>query len=169
MCDRPDPSGHGHTSSYSDLVFGLFAVCGYRFSLRTADISDVRLWRVRPGGRLRAARAGLAPVHPSGPGARAPGGHAAGGRLPVNRHGPRLRPAADDDERRPDDRPGRRLRALRPHLQDAPPGSRGRPKGATGWSWARGVRCAGALSAFHRWSPMKRPTIRRFTCGDHVS
>ncbi|RPK48389.1 Tn3 transposase DDE domain protein [Streptomyces sp. ADI92-24] len=33
------------TASYSDLVFGLFAICGYQFSPRIADISDSRLWR----------------------------------------------------------------------------------------------------------------------------
>ncbi|MBV9026946.1 MAG: Tn3 family transposase [Streptomycetaceae bacterium] len=33
------------TGSYSDLVFGLFAICGYQFSPRIADISDARLWR----------------------------------------------------------------------------------------------------------------------------
>ncbi|MEU0397191.1 Tn3 family transposase [Streptomyces sp. NPDC006208] len=34
------------TGSYSDLVFGLFAICGYQFSPRIADISDARLWRL---------------------------------------------------------------------------------------------------------------------------
>jgi TnpA family transposase len=33
------------TASYSDLVFGLFAICGYQFAPRIADISDARLWR----------------------------------------------------------------------------------------------------------------------------
>ncbi|MFD9514877.1 Tn3 family transposase [Streptomyces mirabilis] len=33
------------TASYSDIVFGLFAICGYQFSPRIADISDARLWR----------------------------------------------------------------------------------------------------------------------------
>ncbi|MER6528825.1 Tn3 family transposase [Streptomyces sp. NPDC001508] len=32
-------------ASYSDIVFGLFAICGYRFSPRIAVISDARLWR----------------------------------------------------------------------------------------------------------------------------
>jgi TnpA family transposase len=30
----------------SDIVFGLFAICGYQFSPRIADISDTRLWRI---------------------------------------------------------------------------------------------------------------------------
>ncbi|WP_435802527.1 Tn3 family transposase [Streptomyces avermitilis] len=34
------------TGSYSDLVFGPFAICGYQFSPRIADISDARLWRL---------------------------------------------------------------------------------------------------------------------------
>ncbi|MFE1877151.1 transposase [Streptomyces sp. NPDC059496] len=33
------------TASYSDIVFGLFAICGYQFSQRIADIGDARLWR----------------------------------------------------------------------------------------------------------------------------
>ncbi|WP_328786155.1 Tn3 family transposase [Streptomyces sp. NBC_00273] len=33
------------TASYSDIVFGLFVICGYQFSPRIADISDARLWR----------------------------------------------------------------------------------------------------------------------------
>jgi TnpA family transposase len=32
------------TASYSDIVFGLFAICGYQFSPRIADIGDTRLW-----------------------------------------------------------------------------------------------------------------------------
>jgi TnpA family transposase len=27
-------------------VFGLFAICGYQFSPRIADITDSRLWRI---------------------------------------------------------------------------------------------------------------------------
>ena len=34
------------TASYSDIVFGLFAICGYQFSPRIADISDSRMWRI---------------------------------------------------------------------------------------------------------------------------
>ncbi|WP_172427454.1 Tn3 family transposase [Streptomyces murinus] len=33
------------TASYSDIVFGLFAICGYQLSPRIADIGDARLWR----------------------------------------------------------------------------------------------------------------------------
>ncbi|GAA2680584.1 hypothetical protein GCM10010412_064850 [Nonomuraea recticatena] len=32
-------------ASYSDIVFGLFAICGYQFSPRIADLADTRLWR----------------------------------------------------------------------------------------------------------------------------
>jgi pimeloyl-ACP methyl ester carboxylesterase len=38
------------TASYSDIVCGLFAICGYRFSRRIADTSDARLWRVNTAG-----------------------------------------------------------------------------------------------------------------------
>ena len=34
------------TASYSDIVFGLFAICGYQFSPLLADITDTRLWRI---------------------------------------------------------------------------------------------------------------------------
>ncbi|OKI22866.1 hypothetical protein A6A08_18075 [Nocardiopsis sp. TSRI0078] len=33
------------TAFYSDIVFGLFAICGYQFSPRIADLGDTRLWR----------------------------------------------------------------------------------------------------------------------------
>ncbi|MCZ2805628.1 Tn3 family transposase [Modestobacter sp. VKM Ac-2983] len=36
------------TASYSDIVFGLFAVCGYQFAPRIADLPDTRLWRANP-------------------------------------------------------------------------------------------------------------------------
>ena len=39
------------TASYSDIVFGLFAICGYQFSPRIADLSDTRLWRIDPDAR----------------------------------------------------------------------------------------------------------------------
>lgn len=32
------------TASYSDIVYGLFAICGYQFAPRIADISDTQLW-----------------------------------------------------------------------------------------------------------------------------
>jgi TnpA family transposase len=45
-------------ASYSDIVFGLFAICGYQFAPRIADISDARLWRIKtkpvqPGERAQ--------------------------------------------------------------------------------------------------------------------
>src|SRR5205823_4581387 len=43
--DRPDVV-ITDTASYSDIVFGLFAICGYQFSPRIADIGDTRLWRI---------------------------------------------------------------------------------------------------------------------------
>jgi TnpA family transposase len=35
-------------ASYSDIVFGLFAICGYRFSPRIADLTDSRMWLIDP-------------------------------------------------------------------------------------------------------------------------
>lgn len=34
------------TGAYSDVVFGLFRLLGYRFSPRLADIGDARFWRI---------------------------------------------------------------------------------------------------------------------------
>ncbi len=36
------------TGAYSDVVFGLFRLLGYRFSPRLADIGGQRLWRIDP-------------------------------------------------------------------------------------------------------------------------
>src|SRR5450631_3731023 len=36
------------TTRYSDLVFGLFWLLGYRFSPRLADFGESRSWRVAP-------------------------------------------------------------------------------------------------------------------------
>ena len=38
------------TASYSDIVFGLFRMLGYRFSPRIADLSDQRFWRAHLPG-----------------------------------------------------------------------------------------------------------------------
>lgn len=37
-----------NTGAYSDVVFGLFRLLGYRFSPRLADIGGTRFWRVDP-------------------------------------------------------------------------------------------------------------------------
>ncbi len=37
------------TASYSDQVFGLFALLGFQFSPRLADLPDQRWWRIDPG------------------------------------------------------------------------------------------------------------------------
>lgn len=39
------------TASYSDMVFGIFTLLGYRFSPRIADLADQRLWRATLPGR----------------------------------------------------------------------------------------------------------------------
>lgn len=36
------------TGAYSDVVFGLFRLLGYRFSPRLADVGGTRLWRIDP-------------------------------------------------------------------------------------------------------------------------
>ena len=46
--------------SYSDIVYGLFAICGYQFAPRHADISDTQLWWIDTamldGGLSRGSR-----------------------------------------------------------------------------------------------------------------
>lgn len=48
--------------SYSDIVYGLFAICGYQFAPRHADITDTQLWwadtAMLEGDLTRDARAG---------------------------------------------------------------------------------------------------------------
>lgn len=39
------------TASYSDMVFGIFTLLGYRFSPRIADLKDQRLWRATLPGQ----------------------------------------------------------------------------------------------------------------------
>src|SRR5271156_4003298 len=36
------------TGAYSDIVFGLFRLLGFRFSPRLADIGGARFWRIDP-------------------------------------------------------------------------------------------------------------------------
>ena len=36
------------TGAYSDVVFGLFRLLGYRFSPRLADVGGIRFWRINP-------------------------------------------------------------------------------------------------------------------------
>lgn len=38
------------TASYSDTIFGIFALPGYRFSPRIANLSDQYLWRTTACG-----------------------------------------------------------------------------------------------------------------------
>lgn len=70
------------TASYSDIVFGLFAICGYQFSPRIADISDARLWRTHASADYGPLQEVSRHTVPLGPHPGAPGRHAAGGRLP---------------------------------------------------------------------------------------
>ncbi|MGG5173242.1 Tn3 family transposase [Pseudarthrobacter sp. J1738] len=42
------------TASYSDMVFGIFTLLGYRFSPRIADLTDQRLWRATFRGEAAA-------------------------------------------------------------------------------------------------------------------
>jgi TnpA family transposase len=37
------------TGAYTDVIFGLFRLLGYRFTPRLADLGDARMWRMDPG------------------------------------------------------------------------------------------------------------------------
>ena len=78
------------TASYSDIVFGLFAICGYQFSPRIADISRQPHVADRHHRRLRSAGSARPPPDPPGPDPRALAGHAAGRRVADHRPGPRV-------------------------------------------------------------------------------
>ena len=41
------------TGAYTDVVFGLFRLLGYRFSPRIADMGNSRLWRIDPNADYR--------------------------------------------------------------------------------------------------------------------
>jgi TnpA family transposase len=45
------------TASYTDMVFGLFAILGYQFAPRIRDITDTRFWRTDPGADYGALNA----------------------------------------------------------------------------------------------------------------
>jgi TnpA family transposase len=49
------------TGAYSDIVFGLFRLLGYRFSPRLADIGGTRLWRIDPQADYGAVNSTICP------------------------------------------------------------------------------------------------------------
>ena len=54
------------TGAYSDVVFGLFRLLGYRFSPRLADIGGTRFWRINPSadyGELNHVSRHRVPLH----------------------------------------------------------------------------------------------------------
>jgi TnpA family transposase len=50
------------TASYSDIVFGLFRLLGYRFSPRIADVGGTGFWRVDVPGQPTADYGALNPI-----------------------------------------------------------------------------------------------------------
>ncbi len=51
------------TASHSDIVFDLFAICGYQFAPRIADLPDTRLWRANPTADYRSLQQTCHQVH----------------------------------------------------------------------------------------------------------
>ena len=119
------------TASYSDIVFGLFRMLGYRFSPRIADLSDQRFWRGRPARRtVRRLRPGERTRPEQGQPGQDPGAlarHASGGRVPGHPPGPGLRPAADAGPRRTPVGPWAGVCRVRADRQDAAPAGADRP------------------------------------------
>lgn len=78
------------TAGYADIVFGIFALLGYQYSPRLADLGDQRLWRLDP----KADYGVLDPPPQAGPHRAALGRLAAANRLTGREHDRRLRGAA---------------------------------------------------------------------------
>ena len=128
------------TGSYSDIVYGMFAVCGYQFAPRHADISDTQLrWvdtAMIDGEITRDHRSSQRP-------------------------GPRHRPGQGDPAARPDPRRGPRRRRTPAPPPATPPAPRSR-SGSAGPTPRTGSPRSGP-----RWPPSPpsttgpSPTIRR--------
>ena len=50
------------TGAYSDVVFGLFRLLGYRFCPRLADIGGTRFWRIDPQADYGKLNVGVSPT-----------------------------------------------------------------------------------------------------------
>jgi TnpA family transposase len=118
-------------ASYSDMVFRVFALLGYRFSPRIADIGDTRYWRAGWPGEAQADYGALNAIARNTVNlakitARV-AGHAAGGRVADHPPGPRLRRTADARPGRTPHPVGAGLRRVRADRQDPAPAGHGRP------------------------------------------
>ena len=91
------------TGSDSDLVFGLFAICGYQFSPRIADISDAGCGASTPPPLRSAEPVARHTIRPQRIRAHWPDMLARRG-IPDHRPGARPLPDPDDLPRRPADR-----------------------------------------------------------------
>lgn len=120
---QPRPARDRHHRHRLLQRLGVRAVRDLRLPVLPQDRGHLRCPAValRHGPGLRAAAARLPPACPGRADRAELGGHAPRRRLAADRQGAGLRPAADDDLRRPNDRPRRRVRALRPDFQDAAP------------------------------------------------
>lgn len=49
------------TAGYSDMVFGLYRICGMQYAPRLADLSDTRFWRLDPAADYGPSTGWLAP------------------------------------------------------------------------------------------------------------
>lgn len=113
------------TAGYSDLVFGLYRICGMQYAPRLANLSDMRFWRLDPaadyGPVNDLARHRIKPdrIHPLV-------ADAAGRGLAGDRHRARLRPHPGAQPRRQSHPAGAGLHRIRPYRQDSAPISRGR-------------------------------------------
>jgi len=131
-------------ASYSDIVFGVFAILGYRFSPRFADLADQRYWRANlpattpEGVEMPEQQAAIADYGPLEPIARNkvnlgkiitqwPDMLRVAGSLVTNQV-QRLRPAAHVRPRRAPHPARAGVRRVRPHRQDPAPARRRLPR-----------------------------------------
>ncbi len=128
---KPEMVATDH-ASYSDMVFGLFKMLGYRFSPRLRDLSDQRFWRADVPGEAAGDYGPLNVVAQQGRAGQdrdALAGHAAGGRVTDHQPGPRLRSAAHVRPGRPALAAGAGVRRVRADREDDAPARAVRPGG----------------------------------------
>jgi len=111
-------------ASYSDMVFGIFKMLGFRFAPRFRDLADQRFWRAEmpdvetgiygPLGAIARHRVNLARDR------NAMAGHAPGRRVPDHQPSPRLRSFAHVRTRRPPHAAGPRVRGVSPGRRHLP-------------------------------------------------
>ena len=149
------------TGSYSDVVFGLLELLGISYRPALADLPDQKGWRINtdadygPLNTFARGKIDLRKVRTE------LGGHAAGGRLHLHRHRPRLRRGHHAPARRP---------PHRARARPSPP-TAGSSSPCTSWPTSTSTRPTAATSSTSATSrkaatpwPARSATARRASC-----